>query len=187
LDRRFDRRRTRRPRGWSRAGQTRDPPPRLPCDRLSRASCNRPQAKPSTSDRLAATSTFSRRRMQSTRRAGHSVDRGPATNQLCGFTIRFGAQHCVLLDAVKAAPPIFCSHGWESGLKCGARTGRPRGPYASTMSLDDGTADGKSHAHATRLSRVEGFEHTVETFRIQSWTGIRHCHDTPRLSRLGRC
>jgi hypothetical protein len=49
-----------------------------------------------------------------------------------------------------------------------------RGPYPSTVRLDDRTADRQPHTHAVGLGRVECLEQAAEALRRQSPPGISH-------------
>jgi len=60
--------------------------------------------------------------------------------RMCVFPIRFGAQQCVLLGAVKMASPAFYSHGRESELKGGTIQQGLIPERLSSLHLEDGHA-----------------------------------------------
>src|SRR5215813_8042268 len=47
-------------------------------------------------------------------------------------------------------------------------------PNASSVTCDDGLADGQSHPHACRLSRVEWVKKTSNIFRAYAWSRVSH-------------
>ena len=60
--------------------------------------------------------------------------------------------------------------GWQGELESGApRFNRIR-PQPALMGIDDGPADRQAHSQSAGLRRVEGFEHALETPRLNAWT-----------------
>src|ERR1700730_8555268 len=65
---------------------------------------------------------------------------------------------------------------WQGELKDGALGRGRRRPKSSAVGLDDGTADRKSHAHASGLGCKEGLKDALGVHRIESRSVVRD-HD----------